>query len=136
MTKILQKLKGGDLRSIGRTDEVVEEILQNPCLFSDVFEGMLYDDPIVRMRSADALEKVSKIHPEFLQPFKNRLINEISKIHPGQGCNVFGGKFPLQISVIPCYGNHGCIICGIADGWNKYFPVPLFCFQQNSFSQS
>lgn len=56
MSKILQKLKSGDLRSIGKADEVVQDILKNPRIFGDVFEGMLKDDPRVRMRSADALE--------------------------------------------------------------------------------
>jgi len=80
MSGVLQKLKGGDLRSIGRAEEVVEEILKNPVLFADVFEGMLHSDPVVRMRSADVLEKVSSKYPEYLQPFKTRLINEVSKI--------------------------------------------------------
>ena len=80
MSRILQKLKGGDLRSIGRVDEVVQDILRNPTLFEEVFEGVLDDDPIVRMRSADALEKASSKNPEYLQPFKKRLINEVSKI--------------------------------------------------------
>lgn len=77
---ILQKLTGGDLRSVGRAEEVVEDILKNPSLFAEVFDGMLHDDPRVRMRSADALEKVSSKHPEYLQPFKTRLINEVSRI--------------------------------------------------------
>lgn len=80
MDGILQKLKGGDLRSIGRAEEVVQDILDNPSLFTEVFEGMLDDDPLVRMRSADALEKVSSKHPEYLQPFKNRLISEVSQV--------------------------------------------------------
>ncbi len=80
MGRILQKLKGGDLRSIGRAEEVVQDILNNPVLFAEVFEGMLNDDPLVRMRSADALEKVSSKHPEYLQPFKNRLIREVSPV--------------------------------------------------------
>jgi len=80
MGRILQKLKGGDLRSIGRAEEVVQDILNNPVLFAEVFEGMLDDDPLVRMRSADALEKVSSKHPEYLQPFKNRLISEVSQV--------------------------------------------------------
>jgi len=80
MRKILDKLKGGDLRSIGRSEEVVLDILKNPALFKTVFEGMLDNDPRVRMRSADVLEKVSSKHPEYLQSFKSRLINEISKI--------------------------------------------------------
>jgi len=82
MGRILQKLKGGDLRSIGRAEEVVQDILNNPVLFAEVFEGMLDDDPLVRMRSADALEKVSSKHPEYLQPFKNRLISEVSQVRP------------------------------------------------------
>ena len=80
MTTILQKLKGGDLRSIGRVEEVVQDMLENPALFAEVFEGMLDNDPAIRMRSADALEKVSSQHPEYLQPFKNRLIYEVSRM--------------------------------------------------------
>jgi hypothetical protein len=80
MSWILQKLKGGDLRSIGRAEEVVQDILETPALFGEVFEGMLDDDPRVRMRSADALEKVSSGHPQYLQPFKQRLITEVAGI--------------------------------------------------------
>lgn len=80
MSQVLQKLKDWDLRSIGKADEAVQDILNAPQLFGEVFEGMLNDDPRVRMRSADALEKVSSKHPEYLQPFKNWLINEIAKI--------------------------------------------------------
>lgn len=77
---ILEKLKGGDLRSIGKADEVVAELLGNPALFGEVFRGMKSDDPLVRMRAADVIEKVSKIHPEYLMPYKNELINELTKI--------------------------------------------------------
>lgn len=80
MSKILQKLKGDDLRSIGKTDEVVQDILNDPSLFKEVFEGMLNKDPVIRMRSADAIEKVSVKHPEYLQLFKSKLINHVSKI--------------------------------------------------------
>ena len=80
MNGILDKLKGGDLRSIGRSDDVVGDILENPDLFPEVFEGMLSEDPVVRMRSADAVEKASSRHPEYLQPLKRRLIEDVSKI--------------------------------------------------------
>ena len=80
MIKILEKLKGGDLRSLGRSREVVQDIFDNPALFETVFEGLLDDDSRIRMRSADVLEKVSSKHPEYLQPFKTRLINDVSKI--------------------------------------------------------
>lgn len=80
MSKILQKLRGDDLRSIGKADEVVQDILNDPFLFQEVFEGMLNKDPVIRMRSADVIEKVSAKHPEYLQPFKSKLIYQISKI--------------------------------------------------------
>jgi hypothetical protein len=80
MTDILSKLKGGDLRSKGKSEEVVAIILKQPSLFGEVFEGMLNDDPVVRMRAADAIEKVSKLHPEYLKDYKKRLIQEVYKI--------------------------------------------------------
>ncbi|MCK4322157.1 hypothetical protein KAX08_06540 [candidate division WOR-3 bacterium] len=80
MSQILQKLKGGDLRSFGRSEEVVQDILRNPSLFCKVFEGMLNEDPVVRMRSVDALEKVSSKYPKYLKTYKDRLINEVCKI--------------------------------------------------------
>ncbi len=77
---ILEKLKGGDLRSIGNAEEAVSDILENPQLFAEVFDGMLNENPRIRMRAADAVEKVSRSHPEYLEPYKNRLINEVSQI--------------------------------------------------------
>jgi hypothetical protein len=80
MNAILNKLKGGDLRSKGKSEEVVADILNNPFIFGEVFYGMVHDDPAVRMRAADAIEKVSRLHPEYLKAYKQRLIHEISKI--------------------------------------------------------
>lgn len=76
----MRKLKGGDLRSKGKSEEVVSDILEQPFLFGKVFEGMLNDDPVVRMRAADAIEKVSRLHPEYLKGYKKKLIQEVSKI--------------------------------------------------------
>lgn len=77
---ILDKLKGGDMRSIGKADEVVSDLIKEPALFGEVFKGMKSDDPLIRMRAADVIEKVSKTHPEYLMPYKKELINEITKI--------------------------------------------------------
>jgi hypothetical protein len=38
------------------------------------------EDPIVRARSADVAEKVSRTRPEMLQPFKHQLLNELACI--------------------------------------------------------
>ena len=78
MHPILQKLRKGDRRSIGRSNEVVSEVLANPRLFPIVFSGLFADDPGVRMRSADALEKVTTRRPELLRPYKEKLIRELA----------------------------------------------------------
>jgi len=77
---ILKKLAGGDRRSIGRVSEVVTDVLNDPTLFEVLFFGMLSDDPVVRMRSADAVEKLTAKHPGYLQPHKTKLIQQVAKI--------------------------------------------------------
>lgn len=80
MNAILEKLQGTDRRSIGRVGEVVRKVLDEPGLFGVVFEGMLADDPVIRMRCADAVEKITLEHPEYLLPYKQRLFQQVSKI--------------------------------------------------------
>jgi hypothetical protein len=74
MHTVLTKLSGGDRRSIGRSNEIVEEILNRPSLFRYLFEGMEGEDPIVRMRAADTAEKVTVRRPDLLQPYKRKLL--------------------------------------------------------------
>jgi len=80
MGDVLEKLKGGDRRSIGRANEVVGDVLNDPALFGAVFNAMLDDDPIVRMRAADAVEKISEKHPEYLHSYKSVLIRQVAPI--------------------------------------------------------
>ena len=80
MNDVLKKLAGGDRRSIGRVSEIVAEVLNDSSLFKVVFNAMLSDDPIIRMRSADAVEKITTKHPEYLQPYKEKLIQQVAKI--------------------------------------------------------
>ena len=80
MNNVLKKLAGGDRRSIGRVGEIVADVLNDPALFEVVFHAMLSNDPIIRMRSADAIEKITARHPEYLQPYKTKLIQQVAKI--------------------------------------------------------
>jgi len=73
---ILRKLRGGDRRSIGRLEEVESDVLHNPTLFKILLNGFVDPDPIVRMRSADAVEKISLIKPKYLWPHKKFLIEQ------------------------------------------------------------
>ncbi|MDO8827842.1 hypothetical protein [Methylophaga sp.] len=80
MQAILKMLEGGDRRSIGRSNEVVALVLDKPKLFDVLISGMSLFDPRVCMRCADAVEKVTVLHAEYLRPYKHTLIEELSRI--------------------------------------------------------
>ena len=69
----LAKLAGGDRRSIGRSNEVAAPVLARPALFRPLFGGLSSDDPVLRMRAADAIEKITLPRPDLLKPFKKKL---------------------------------------------------------------
>lgn len=80
MHSIQTSLQGGDRRSIGKSGEVVARVLKEPELFGELMSGIGLDDPLVRMRCADAAEKISAIHPDWLQPYKRKLLGELANI--------------------------------------------------------
>lgn len=67
-------LKGGDRRSIGRSNQVVKLVSRAPSRFGELIQCLWSDDPIVRMRGADVAEKVSAILPKLLKPYKTELL--------------------------------------------------------------
>lgn len=75
---ILQKLEGGDRRSIGRSPEVVAELLADPGRFAALFAGLFSDDPVVRVRAADAVEKITVVYPAYLRPYKTPLLGPLA----------------------------------------------------------
>ncbi|STO07442.1 hypothetical protein [Exiguobacterium aurantiacum] len=74
---IRELLTGGDLRSIGHVDEVVDIVGDNPDRFEELMTGLTDDRPVVRMRSADAVEKVTRRHPELLRPHQATLFQQL-----------------------------------------------------------
>src|SRR5947209_19281993 len=66
-------LAGGDRRSIGASNEVAAKLLRRPHGITELIECLWTDDAVVRMRAADAAEKVSAAKPGLLQPFKSEL---------------------------------------------------------------
>ena len=71
---ILRLLKGGDRRSIGRANEVADLVSKNPTLFPALIRGLWSEDRLVRMRAADAIEKVTRASHSLLQPCKQELL--------------------------------------------------------------
>ncbi len=71
---VLLLLRGGDRRSIGRADQVAAIVTKSLRLFPKLIAGLWSADPLIRMRAADAAEKVTRKHPELLTPFKKELL--------------------------------------------------------------
>jgi hypothetical protein len=67
-------LKGTDRRSIGRANDVAALVLREPQRFPELIGFLWSDDPVVRMRAADAVEKISLQEPGLLEPFKAELL--------------------------------------------------------------
>lgn len=51
--------------SRGKSNEVVAETLADPGLFGVLSEGMCDADPVLRMRCADAVDKITARHPQY-----------------------------------------------------------------------
>ncbi len=53
-------------------------VSQDPALFPELIEGMWSEDALVRMRAADATEKVTRNNRELLRPYKDALLGLMS----------------------------------------------------------
>ena len=74
MHSILKKLSGGTRRSLGQTNEIVVEVLNNPRVFPQLIAALTSDDEVLRMRAADAIEKITAERPDLLQRFKKKFL--------------------------------------------------------------
>ena len=73
-TNILALLEGGDRRTIGRADQVAAMVSKDRGLFPQLILGLWSEDPKVRMRAADATEKVTRKNPALLARYKKELL--------------------------------------------------------------
>jgi HEAT repeat protein len=71
---LLSRLAGGDRRSLGHADEVAATVMKNPRTFGALMSGLWDADPVVRMRAADAAEKVTRTKRELLRKYKKELL--------------------------------------------------------------
>jgi hypothetical protein len=67
-------LEGGDRRSIGLSDQGAAVVSTSRALFPELMKGWWSKDPLVRMRAADANEKVAQKSPEVLRPYKKEFL--------------------------------------------------------------
>lgn len=73
-TTFASLLAGGDRRSLGRASDAVALVLQDPARLAELVHCLWSDEAVVRMRAADAVEKVSRERPELLHAFKAELL--------------------------------------------------------------
>jgi hypothetical protein len=69
---------GGKTNSLGRAHEVIEAVLGDKALLKELYKCLSHEDVWVRMRAADSLEKVCRIHPDWLEPYVDRLSKDIA----------------------------------------------------------
>lgn len=72
-------LEGSDHRSIGRADEAVQLVLKEPRRFRELIKCLWDENPVVRMRAADADEKVSAKKPRLLDRHKPELLGLLAE---------------------------------------------------------
>lgn len=77
--RLADMLRGGDRRSIGKSNQIAKLILSEPQRFAELLKFLWHEDPIVRMRAADAAEKVTVVRPELLNPHKQELLGLLAK---------------------------------------------------------
>jgi hypothetical protein len=72
-------LTGGDRRSIGRADEVADLVGRRPKQVPQLIECLWDADGLVRMRAADAAEKLSRDKAFLLQRYKEPLLGLLAE---------------------------------------------------------
>jgi HEAT repeat protein len=77
---IARRLSGGNPRSLGDVAAVIEAVLDDPAQLEELFGCLFCDDPIVRMRAADGLEKIAGQRPELMIPYLERLLGDVATI--------------------------------------------------------
>jgi len=76
---IIALLGGGDRRSIGRSEHVAVLVSKKRELFPKLLECLWSTDPLLRMRAADAAEKVTRKNPEWLSPHRKELLGLLAE---------------------------------------------------------
>jgi hypothetical protein len=73
-------LQGGHPNSLGRTEEVVRVVLADQARLEELFGTISSEDPTVRLRVGDALEKVCREQPGWFLPHVDRLLEQLGPL--------------------------------------------------------
>lgn len=73
MNDIKKYLQGGDLRSIADVEQLIP-LIKTQKDFDKLFQFLSSDNRLIVMRAVDAIEKITRDQPEYLDAYKSRLI--------------------------------------------------------------
>lgn len=83
MSQAVKMLHEDPPPGLGKTDQVVQLMEQDSTVFDEVFVVLLQESPTVKTRAANALEKVARLHPTWLQPHRQSLLAHLPELsHP------------------------------------------------------
>jgi len=74
------RLARGDRRTTGDAPSVADEVSADPERLPELVECLFVPSPGIRMRAADALERVSRVRPRDLDAYTDRLLTEVAAI--------------------------------------------------------
>ncbi len=69
---------GGKSNSLGRVNEVIEIVLQDKSRLDELYECLFNEDAWIRMRAADGIEKAARVHPNWLEPYIDRISKDLA----------------------------------------------------------
>jgi TPR repeat protein len=69
---------GGKTNSLGRVDEVIQLALSDTTRLDELYACLFSDDAWVRMRAADALEKICRVHPDWIAPYIDKFQGDLA----------------------------------------------------------
>lgn len=73
-------LTGGHPNSLGNTIQVVETILADPARLQELYQCYFSPDAVVRLRVSNGMKRICQTHPDWLVPYLDRFLAEISQI--------------------------------------------------------
>ena len=78
--KFEEMLTGGHPNSLGRTVEVVDQVLSKPERFGELFDCYGSDDAVIRLRTSNAMKRIEAERHDMLVPHIDRFIREIGQL--------------------------------------------------------
>ncbi|HVQ44573.1 MAG TPA: hypothetical protein VMT30_06425 [Candidatus Saccharimonadia bacterium] len=69
---------GGKANSLGKVNEVIALVLNDRNRLDELYSRLFNEDAWIRMRAADALEKICRQHPDWLLPYIDKFASDLA----------------------------------------------------------